>query len=292
MSGSLQFEIPLFAEGDQGAAFRLRNEQGEMQRTHIIQEGSELTVQGDFFSIVHGVYTPGGDPASLVVIDFRFMGSSSRETRFKTAKIEIKFAALGTSPDEEPEVKKIAPHGTFFLNPSTETVTTTLSANASAGAGAGPVTLGIGAGWERTKTNVHKARTTLMGTSWIDGRDTGKPNMGRWKLSENKIDKLGIPGFLRTAILVVQRVPERFQALVTVEMEVNLGYKIQEQARRFMGRRIVDTIDPVFFDEGAKRQPAGAQLTGIDTEHLGASDLEHLSIVRDGQTLVPHAVSS
>jgi hypothetical protein len=283
MSGSLQFEIPLFAEGDHGASFRLRNKPGEIQRGHIIQQGSDLIVQGDLFSVVHGFSAPGGDPATLLVIDFRFTGSLTRSTRFKAAKIEIKFTSQGESPDEEPVVRKIAPHGTFCLDSSTETVSTTLSVNASGQAGTGPATLGMGASWERAKTGTRQASCTLTGILWIDGNE-GHPNTGRWQMSENPMEKQGIPSLLRAAILVTQCLPSGFQALISVHTEVNLAYAMHEQMRRFTGGRVVDIVDPVIFDSGPKRQPAGAQLAGVDSEHLEACDLEQLVKVQHRQT--------
>jgi hypothetical protein len=283
MSGSFGFEIPLFTEGDRGASFRLRNKPGETQRGHIMQRGSDLTIQGDFYSITHGSFTPGGDAATLLVIDFRFTGSSTRNKRFKTAKIEVRFGSYGDGVGEDPEVRKIAPHGSFALDSATETVSTTLSANTSGQAGAGPATLGIGAGWEKTKTTTRQASCTLTGSLWIDGRDMGSPNMGRWKIGENQIEKRGIPTLLRTALLITQCLPTSFQALVTVHTEVNLAHAVTEQVRRLIGHQVVDVVDPIIFAQGPTRQPAGAQLAGIDTENLSACDLEQLVKVEHGQ---------
>ncbi|KAE8342482.1 hypothetical protein BDV24DRAFT_162372 [Aspergillus arachidicola] len=125
MEQFLQLEIPLFAEGTKGASFRTRNEPGELQRTHIMQEGSDLTVQA-------------------------IIGSLTRSTRFKSAMIKAKFIASDDDPKGRPIVRNVAPDGTFFLNSETADITDTLSANGIAKVGAGLVSLGVDAGWERS----------------------------------------------------------------------------------------------------------------------------------------------
>ncbi|KAE8384610.1 hypothetical protein BDV23DRAFT_166457 [Aspergillus alliaceus] len=286
MEQTLQLVIPLFAEGTKGASFRLRNEPGELQRAHIMQEGSELSVQANILSVLHGTLTPNGDYATLMIIEYRFQGSLARSTRFKSAMIKVKFVPSEDDPAGCPIVKNVAPDGTFFLNSVTTDITDTLSANGSAQAGAGPATLGVGAGWERSTSVKREYHTTLVGTTWIDGRDAGKPNMGRWKVTENKSKKDGIPSLLRTAILVTQKVPLAFQAVVSIQTEANMAYALKEEVRSFIGGKKVDIVDPVNFAAGGVRQSTGAELPGVKIDHLVDCDLHKLQIASQGEALL------
>ncbi|KNG85641.1 hypothetical protein ANOM_006032 [Aspergillus nomiae NRRL 13137] len=286
MKQSVQLDIPLFAEGTKDASFRLRNQPGELQRAHIMQEGSDLTVQANITSVLHGTLTPDGDYATLLVIEYRFQGSLTRSTRFKSAMIKVKFTTTEDDLRGRPIVRSVAPDGTFFLNSETADITDTLSANGSAKVGAGPVILGVDAGWERSTSVKRESHTTLVGTTWIDGRDAGKPNMGRWKLTENKSKKDGIPSMLRTAILVTQKVPLAFQAIVSIQTEANLAYALKKEARSFIGGKKVDIVDPVNFAAGEARQSVGVGLPGVAVQgetSLGAKQ-GVVSSVEDGST--------
>ncbi|KAJ9655613.1 hypothetical protein H2201_008763 [Coniosporium apollinis] len=279
MSDSFEFPIYLLPTGDDGSAYRLQDKPGgEMQRTHIVQDGSELTAQADLFSVIHGKVSPQGGTATLIVIDFRFTGSESHRKRFRKATIDIKFALHDDTVGGEldPEVIKIAPYGTFFMDPSTKQEDTTVHANMSAGTGA-PVALGIEAGWEQTKSVVKEERATLSGSCRIEGRNYGSYNAARWKIHENKQQKHGIPSFLRTAILLAPKSTKRFRAFVAVDTHVDMLYSAGQRIKRFLGGVVVD---PVYFDEEGKRKPMGPKLANVDIANLAECNLKELSAVQ------------
>lgn len=274
MSKAPQFTIPLFAEGDEDSAFRLSNTPGgEEQRPHIIQYGSDLAVHADLFSIRHGTFTPGGEAATLVVIDFRFVGSGSHVRRFRKAMIEIKFAPWNqpVGSEHDPEVSSIAPFGFFAWDPSTQEEESKISLTASASTG-GLGALGIGAGWEATKKMKKEDRTTLFGSMRIEGdRNYGGQNTARWTVNENGIERHGIPSLLRTAILVKPKSEEKFRAFVEIKTDVDILYGAKQRIDKFFGKHIVD---PVYFDTEANRKPFGPTLTGVQMTNLSICDLK------------------
>jgi len=274
MSEASQFVIPIFPVGDDDSAFRLRNTPGgEMQRPHVIQYGTDLAVHADIFNIKHGTFTPGGDPATLIVIDFQFVGSESHGRRIRKALIDVRFAPWDqpVGSENDPEVSSIAPFGFFAWNPLTGEEEKKLSFNVSASTG-GLGNFGIGLGWETTKKVKKEKRTTLFGTMRIEGeRDYGAQNTAKWTVSENEIESHGIPSHLRTAILVKPKGKEKFRAVIEVDAEVDILYGAKKRIDKFFGKHVVD---PVYFDAEGKRKPFGPEIADIDTTNLSKCDLK------------------
>jgi len=279
MAYETQFSIPLFDTGIDGSAFRCSNNQGEMQRKHIAQrKDSDLMVQADLLSVVHGTLTPDGDPATLIVTDFCFVGSRSGGRRFRKALIEIGFGhddqPIGSYLD--PIVRQIAPNGTFVFDPSTEQKETTIFTNVTASTKMSLATIGIGAGFERRKTRDLKKYTRMCGRPWIAERTGGEQNTARWHVWENEIAKNGIPNLLRTAILVSPRTDGRFRAQFTISAEVDMRYSIGGSIRKVLGKAVVD---PVYFGAKSKRKDMGLELHGLDTDNMAACDLDAIGLV-------------
>lgn len=59
---------------------------------------------------IHGRLSPGGDWASLIILDFIFQ-SQKRKIRIKSARIELSFEEESGQRDKDPEVFAIAPDG-------------------------------------------------------------------------------------------------------------------------------------------------------------------------------------
>ncbi|KAI9765231.1 MAG: hypothetical protein M1840_007723 [Geoglossum simile] len=276
MSGPSTFTINLFHTGDEGAAFRLQRKPGEIQHAHLIQEESELSVKADLFSVLHGTRSPGGDAASLIVIDFLFTGSDSRRRRFREATIDVQFALENDKPGRglEPVVDKIAPFGAFRMSPSTRVTSTTLSANATISGSGGPVALGIGGGWQETHSLNEEGWATMSGYLRIEGRIDGSCNAARWKLRENEQQKHGIPSSLRIAILLLPKSTQRFRAFVSIDTSVNILSATQQRIKRFLGGGLVD---PIYFDEEGRRKPFGPQPVNVDINNLSHCDLGTLN---------------
>ncbi|KAA8915034.1 hypothetical protein FN846DRAFT_885568 [Sphaerosporella brunnea] len=275
MAEETQFFVAMVETGeeDDEASFRLRNvPEGEMQRQHVLQqEASNLGLQADLVSVVHGTLSPDGPAATILVIDFRFQGSRSRGRRFREATIAVQFAhgdsEIGGTLD--PEVVSIVPFGSFSRNPSSQEIATTISANLAANPGG---FVDIGGSWQRMKSMQKVKFTTLHGMKRIEGRVYGTQNSAQWKLAENDNDRHGIPSVLRVAILVKPKSSDSFRASIAVDVKTDLIHGAIMSVKRFRGRAIVD---PVYFDEEDNREPLNPELLGkIDLENLSEFDLE------------------
>ena len=278
MSDDSQLLIPLFDTGPDGARFRVENYNDELQRKHIAQrQDSDLVVQADIFSVVHGTLTPKGSSGTLIVMDFRFMGSRAAKRRFKNAEIKVAFGLdqqqIGS--DNDPIVSQIAPHGTFAIDEAAEQDETTISMNATVGTGIGLATLGIGAGLEKKTTVDRKRYTMLHGLQWITGRNKGEQNTARWLIWENEIAKNGIPGLIRTAMLIQPQTDSRFKAEVTIKAQVDTLFN----TRSVLGQRLVD---PVLFGMQSERKNMGPELQDVVDSNLAACSLAAIGVTEVG----------
>jgi len=299
MSTSLSFTIGLSDDGDDGSAFHLKNAPGEMQRQRILDRGSDLIVQGDLVTVIHGKYTAEGPPATLIIAEFRFL-SADNSRDFRQATITFKFSHPQSKDLRCPEVVAIAPVGDTFLLPNylkicahhmcwrtqfdrfsmnptnlTEEVkhTANLSTEAKATVGVG---VSGGVGWELTRTIDKKDCGTLIGAIRAERRSGGPAirNTARWALAENRSQHDGLPSYLRTAILLKRKDNEKFQANINVQADVNVAYAIENSLRNFLGQ----TVDPVYFDPYLN--PMVKLPLDVDPNNLSALKIENIGTVR------------
>lgn len=278
------FAISLLRTGDEGSAFRVQNSPGELQRRHIIDRGSEFTLQGDLIKVVHGRYSPGGDPATLIVTEFRFL-SCDNTRRFREATIELLFAdSVESEPDgsRDPEVVKIAPIGRNSMNPTQEEWTSKRTASASGEAGSGSIgRLGGSVSWEISKVFGKEYRASVNGAVRIEGRNQGTKNQARWSLLENASRADGIPSLLRSAILLRRKSDDQFVATIKIKAKVDTLHSLQSTLQNLLGKTPKD--DPVFFDP--ESEPVGDIPIDMDIEDLSSYDLTKLSVVESSTTI-------
>jgi len=283
-----QFAIDLYPIADVGeeTQYRLRNTPGEIQRPTVLEKShKDLSVQGDLISVVHGFYDEEGEAATLVVFQFRFLGSQIQRRRFRSAKIIISFGN-GTSLGDilDPEVVCIAPDGEFIIDAASREVESAISGNLSATLGPfGAVGFGVGLGWERRTTTRKAGQSTLFGCRKTVERDYGKKNAAVWTLKENKITGGGIPSFISTAILLKPQTAEDFQAIVTVDASADPLFSASTMARRLFGQL---TVDPIHFSQ--MRAVMGPAIPNLDKNNLAAATklLHELGSVKVGSILV------
>jgi hypothetical protein len=176
--------------------------------------------------VVHGTISPGGDPATLIILKFKFQ-SLAIGRRFKSARITVTF--LDTKEDLAPAVEKITPDGTWALKQSVETEDRTTSGGLTGISGPG-FTVNAGMQYQYHETGQRTDQATVSGTACIDdsrkdGKHVrGKNNVVIWNLLENPFTEQGIPTFLQGAILL-KRNPnmdqKTFEALVRIEVVVD-----------------------------------------------------------------------
>jgi len=253
-------------------SYRLQNGPGENQRQHIVQQGrpKDVMFHGDLFAVVHGTLTPGGDDATLIIIQFTFVGSEGFGRRFRKVIVKIRFANGENDPHGgvlDPEVRAIAPDGELQMGPaSIEEVSTAVSAGVSVSLAEGMGGLHSGFEWSKSTTNT--SRVTVFGGKRIEGRKHGNQNTVLWKLQEDKIGQTGVPNSLRAAVLVVPKSQDGFRAIVDVDVNVDALYAVASKVRRLTGQSVVD---PVHFS--SERVDFGPKLVGVDADNLDACNL-------------------
>ncbi|KAI5786977.1 hypothetical protein DFH27DRAFT_574589 [Peziza echinospora] len=271
------FTIGLFDEGDEGAAFRLRNGVGELQRPYILDRNtSYLNLQGDLVNVVHGTLTPGGKRATLIISEFRFL-SSDRTRKFRHAVIKFIFSQNETQNAGCPKVLSIAPEGHYSIN------VTRLAEMKRAKLGIGiEVSSPLGVPgkihgewkWEAASSVEKNDRGSLVGLKRVEGKFIGKAvkNSARWTLSENQSQNDGLPTFLRVAVLVELQNDCKYEAEVEVTAKVDTAYAIKNSAiaRIFKGER----VDPIIFDPVSP--PLGDLPTDIDLANLSTAPISNL----------------
>ncbi|KAG0131235.1 hypothetical protein HOY82DRAFT_503362 [Tuber indicum] len=279
-SESLNFSIALFPTGSTGSAFRTQNTPGEFQRQNLVDRSSDFMVQGDLVNVIHGRFSPGGDEATLVVTEFRFL-SSQNGRHFRRATIEFLFARTPDNMSDgsyDPEVVRISLMGKNSLNPTYETqelkriMGTTAEVN-----GGSFLKLGGNIGWEVTKSFQREYRATVTGAIALEGRNFGAKNQAKWIMLENEsaANGDGIPTLLRTAILLKRKYGGTFVATIKVNTKVDTLNSMFDKFEKLFGR--IPKDDPVFFDPDLP--PMGNVPTDLDIENLSSYDLEKLSTV-------------
>lgn len=252
MTDSLDHNIDLLPAEDETSVYRFTTEvQSYRQRRQIIERGSphSLLVQTSVVQVVHGTLS-NGEPASLIVTDFRFI-SRARSRRFKSATINYTFKAV--EPDATgPTVIDIAPRGYVSLTPTGTMIvlprgsSTSSSSEGSDNSARSSIS---GSLWERSESKMTLDQTLVAGTMRSELSKSGETDTARWMLSENESQKTGIPTLLRTAILLERKKKEenqKFLATVDIKASVDLAYSMRNAVDMLIGRIAKD--DPITFD--------------------------------------------
>jgi hypothetical protein len=263
--------IELNPEGD-GGAYRMKNLDGEINRSTIVQRGDSLTVQADLVSSIHGKHN--GTPATLIITDFWFMpGKKAR--RFTWAMVTFKFDSMdakdGGAGGLGPTVAEIAPKGHFSLHPKQKHVERNFKIGLSAQAPVGPVSPGVAIDWSLAESYDEENEITLGGISMLEGRDFGGKNTARWTLGENEMVKSGIPTRLRTAILLERKAAEakaKFQGMVEIKVDADVVSEVGFIIKRLLGK--IPKDDPVIFDPKISTSSVGHQPGNLEKEDLKA----------------------
>lgn len=273
ISAEMTFTISLEPVGDASSSFRYRNAPGELQRPLIVDRHttSDLTVQGDLANVIHGRCTPGGDPATLIVVVFRFLSSRYRR-KFRHATITFDFSNPPSKQTTGIEVSAIYPENYHALDPSLVWGNSRLWLGVSARINGGP-TFPIRAGGEVTwakRRSVERAdHGSIVGSLKTRGRTHGPKNAAIWQITENRTQRAGIPSFFRAAILLKRDHLQIFQVLVKVKASVDILHSIKSVSQAVFGD---STIDPIYFDP--KLPPMGEIPNGLDIDNLSAFPLD------------------
>lgn len=272
-----EFEIDLLPEGKEGAEFR--TQPPETFRKVVVQShrGDALLTRATVDSITHGSISPGGDPATLLVLEFRFISMQSSR-RFTNCSITVTFEDAGGVVELQPEVYKVAPEGVFAIN-KTSTVSE-VQKRASVGAKAGSSSLGTSVGYEwnlkEPQKKDHYGR--LRGSKKI--LDEGETdNAVVWSMQEDDTPgkKEGIPTFLRAAILLRREADVPFSFLITIRSKVDFKTGLESDLRSLFGNKKVKEVNPVKVDSGI--DPKHLRVKSLDPDKVDFSNMDTISLI-------------
>jgi hypothetical protein len=263
-------EIILLPEGEEESGFRTKNPPGKNFRNVMIDRGEALILRASIVGITHGTLAPDGDPATLLIFEFRFVSMKSSR-RFISSTITLQFADASGDPELHPEVYRIAPEGSFALNKTTTVKKIKQSANAGLTAGFTFAGGNAGYTWEMEETKNREHWTRLSGVKKLF-REYGGDNAVIWSIEENKNEKDGIPSFLRTAVLIRREDDVPFTFTVNVRTEVDFISEL----RTLFGREKVDEVDPVEVDSDV--DPKALKVESLDPEKVDLTKMGELNL--------------
>ncbi|EPE29827.1 hypothetical protein GLAREA_00987 [Glarea lozoyensis ATCC 20868] len=244
MADNPEFEIDLFSGGAAQSGYHIRNAPNEEQRRVLTQYGSTRVVKGKLLDVVHGFLKPNREPATLIVSEFKFLGST-RENRFVKANIKWKFAYEDMNSDETPEVHKVSFEEQWVMDTTKISEAKECSMRGGLDGGASGVSANISSGRTISENFESTDNIVLYGSSiFTKDHQFGQPNAAQWIMNENKTDRSGIPDSLTTAILV-KRIPDKsFVGVIEVRVETVLNTKTK--VAEWFGKK--PKVDPVKFN--------------------------------------------
>jgi hypothetical protein len=270
---AIGFEIEMGPsdEGDEQSTYRTQNDSSRPhQRMNVVERKGSVEIRCTAVDVVHGSLEPGGDPATLLVYDFRF-DPRKRARRIVEAHMSFTYVSADSAVATDPVVLKIAPKGRMTLVHTTQKETTIHGGKANAGGGALGVTLGGSVKWEKSVSHETNDATIVVGSIDLVGRNFGASNGASWTLLENKSVETGVPAFVRTAVLLRRADDDtEFHATFKIRAYADLWSSLE----KVFGRTPKD--DPLLYDPSL---PPTNKLRKYDVDNLGNIDLSHLSTV-------------
>lgn len=175
MAENYEFGIDLFSGDAAKTGYRIGNLNNQDQRTYPAQYGSNRMVKGRLVDVIHGHLTPTGDPATLIISTFKFLGST-HANRFQYAKITWDFTYADQDSGESPEVVNLSLDDQYVMNQTTTATSTERSDDAGLQGGASDASANISTGWERSESADVQDHISVYGTSVFTQTYAGGPN--------------------------------------------------------------------------------------------------------------------
>jgi hypothetical protein len=90
-------------------------------------------------------------------------------------------------------------------------------------------------------------------------------------MKENELDAHGVASELKTAVLLKPKKPGGFQAIVKVDVDVDVLFESQMRLQQFFGNGYVD---PIYFSPD--EAPMGPKLEELDIKNLSKLNLRDI----------------
>ncbi|KAH8892460.1 hypothetical protein GQ53DRAFT_861785 [Thozetella sp. PMI_491] len=187
----------------------------------LFAKGEFLTAKATIALLYHGTLTPKGDPASLLVVDFRFV-SEKPDERFINARMKLGFRDQRGEDLKSPVVYRIAPEDKFTIEPGMDTwkITQTFDTGGDFQfPGFGGFKFGGGLKREGEKNNKHSI--VLTGKKKLETGGYQAETAAIWRMYEDDDKPNGIPSVLRTAMLLKRQPGRSFKIDIEIETKAN-----------------------------------------------------------------------
>ncbi|KAI1377491.1 hypothetical protein F4677DRAFT_458853 [Hypoxylon crocopeplum] len=289
-----EFEIILERVQDGAGAgasgqYRHKNKPGETVRRILVNRGDTLSTRVTLALLGHGTITPGGEPASLMIFDFRLVSHNQAIQRFVNASFQLVFRDADGDENMDPDIYRIAPQGAFDID--LKVVPTNIKNTINLGGNLGLPQGGINAGYghESDKVEITKRSVTLEGDRKVLNKGWGDDNAVIWTMDENRKDKTGTPSFLRAAVILRRKPGRRFA--FSLEAETKASFSLKDKLKKLCHFGRVEHCVPVVDDSIVN--PSDHVLRAEDTlisdfvKKINWSNLHELNLQRD---LVMHTM--
>ncbi|KAF4440802.1 hypothetical protein FACUT_3185 [Fusarium acutatum] len=243
--------------------FHTRNDPtAPFQRSTITERQGITQVQCFSREIIHGYLSPDGNNATLLVYDLH-LDTTKKSRRIREAQVKFEFkSSIPGSP--EPQIVKIAPHGSVSLLATSAEESKTTGYGLSAGASQF-VSVKSSAKWEKTVSQTKNDAARVAGGFLCN--DYGKQVGAQWIFFENKLVASGTPRFMRFAILLDrENDEEEFECKVTISASGDWKTVLEG----LVGSTPRD--DPILFDPTLP--PTNKLRKAYDIENLASLDLD------------------
>ncbi|EHL02278.1 hypothetical protein GLAREA_08518 [Glarea lozoyensis ATCC 20868] len=235
-----------------------------------------LLLRVEVTDVVPGTLTPGGDPATLVLLKSSFLGFTSQR-RFREVELIINFFDAQSSPYHDPEVVDLWPDGEYTYRSSERQVENTINASAMAGGSFAGASTSVGMLWERTTSTTQEDAALMTGATWRGPR-SGRRNGVRLFLSENASQPTGIVTEVHSSVLLRQKKQDRqLTAEVKVTAQGGQRFRAEWLYRRLSGTRTISA--PAFTPRKTSKSAK------VNNNFLDNEDLTALSGIPPKQTI-------
>ncbi|KAL7933897.1 hypothetical protein V8C35DRAFT_42762 [Trichoderma chlorosporum] len=276
----MNIEIELFPVGTEGNEFRTKPNKAFSPVLAQSNRSDALLMRANIAGITHGEFTPDGDPATLLIFEFRFISMQSSR-RFTSCKISVTFSDASGDAELQPEVCRIAPEGVFALNKTTLIKSVTRTLDGRLGGPENPFSANAGYKWEMSERKQKDHWTRLSGTKKLL-RGSHQDDAAMWSMEENKNKKDGIPTFLRTAILLRRETDAPFSLQVDVTSEVDFMSGLG--SRSLFGRKKVDEVWPTEINAGDN--PQNSQIESLDLSEVDLANMSKLNLANHANVIL------
>ncbi|KAL6831796.1 ankyrin repeat-containing domain protein [Trichoderma camerunense] len=256
------------ADVDADGTYHARDDKGKRFPQLLVDDGTKTQVKGKIMTAVHGTLKEGGDPASLLIFEFNVTSFNGR--RFKKATITITFEdGKGTSAND-PEVYDLSPVGLYTLNKVTNSKDITHAIDAAINANPISAVGGtLGYHWTMSQTT-HETHSAMLNGLSRRFKSYGEETTAMWVMTEDPVERAGIPSFLRTVVIL------RHDKDECGEFRFSLEIDVAENKTLFYGKsKPSRMIKPLVLDPNII---ATTQAEGIDIKELGALSLDSETI--------------